>query len=93
MAIAARVNHGRWIVDCPACPSAALLEQAQEEGPSRGACRDCGAPFGLVVVPGSADRRALEDALARRPVANQNWEPGETLADLLVENELQGVAS
>lgn len=41
-------------------------------------------------APGSA-RDAIEAALLSRKPANRNWHPGETVADLVAENEAHGV--
>lgn len=75
--VEARVNHGRWLVDCPACKGAEL---ASEDG---FICCSCGAGRYTVVWP---DNRAdIETVLDSRPVANRNWHLGETVDDLLAE--------
>lgn len=75
--VKARVNHGRWVADCPACPSAQLAGETF-------VCADCGSGPFTVVWPRSAGK--IEDALEVRPVANRNWNPGESLARLRAEN-------
>ncbi len=75
----ARVNHGRWVVDCE-CAGAEL---AWDEGVFM--CLSCfnlehGHKYRPVVFP--KNRRAIELELMRRPVANRNWDIGETVAYL-----------
>lgn len=86
MAVAARINHGRWIVDCPACPNAHLLPVDGNEF----RCANCGSGPHDVNVP--ADRHDIEEALEPRDVLNRNWQPGETVADLHAANVEHGVA-
>lgn len=77
----ARHNWGRWIIDCPACPSALTVPP----GTAAADCWDCGADLGQVVWP--PDPGGIEVILAMRPDPNtRSWEPGETLAALLAEN-------
>lgn len=83
----ARVNHGRWIVDCE-CAGAEL---AFEEGVFM--CLSCfnlehGHKYRLVVFP--KNRKAIELLLMGRPVVNRNWELGESLALLKADNKLHG---
>lgn len=101
----AYLNHGRWVADCPRehCSYAFELEQGQ----GRYTCRTrqgkgCGAE---APVEWPADAAEIERALERRPVeATRNWFPhdhdlavlaglphGQTVADLLAENEEHGV--
>lgn len=88
MELAARLNHGRWLVDCRACPGAGLLNRLEPDGRFR--CPDCGAGPHAVVVPD--DRDAIEDAVAPREISNRNWRPGETVEDLIAANVEHGVA-
>lgn len=75
-----RVEYGRWIVDCP-CASA----MAVEVGAADVRCWDCGEVIGPIVWP--PDPPAIAVILGYRPHrVNRNWLPGETLADLLMEN-------
>ena len=85
--IQARVNHGRWIVDCE-CLGAEL---AFEEGEFM--CLSCfnfelGHKYRKVVFP--KNRKKIELLLIGRPVANRNWSPGESLAKLKAENDKGG---
>jgi len=80
----ARVNHGRWIVDCE-CLGA---EFAWEEGIFM--CLSCfnashKHQYRPVIFP--KNRKAIELLLLPRPVPYRNWYPGESLAKLKAENE------
>ena len=95
----ARINHGKWIASCtcgaprnvvptPGCIVflAVLL----------GWCVRCGnRPWGggwrTVIVPPQDERVQIEAVLTCRPdPATRNWEPGETVADLIRENREHG---
>ena len=79
----AELNHGRWIVKCPECPSA-----SERGGPGftdgvSFVCVNCGAG-GVPVWPEDRDR--IEVAVQGRPQRNRNWEPGEPVDLLIAEN-------
>lgn len=85
-----RVNHGRWIVDCPFCTSAQLASLTDP----RFLCAECGnvnadGKWLPIVWPAGAE--VLEAALAIRPTENRNWSPGESVADLHRENTEHGI--
>lgn len=81
--IAARVDHGRWLVDCP-CGNGAPVTPWQEAAPEA-VCLSCGTVFVMVIFPANVD--AIEQTLVQRRFrTNQNWRPSETLAQLLSEN-------
>lgn len=87
----ARIDHGRWVVDCPFCPSA---QMAFEED-HRFLCADClnadaSGAWVRVIWPKPAVRKAIEGPLVVRPKANQNWRPGESPAELRAENQARG---
>jgi hypothetical protein len=95
-AVAARCNWSRWIVDCSSCPSALAVPVGTHEV----SCWDCGQPIGPIVWP--PDPVAITTLLAMRPLwvksedgetwdCPRNWEPGETLEDLLRENTEHGL--
>ena len=80
----ARVNHGRWIVDCE-CNSAEL---AFDEGLFM--CQTCwnaahSNQLRRFVFPGN--RLKIEAILMMRPDLNRNWYVGETLTKLEAENK------
>lgn len=89
--VSAYINHGRWIVDCPArCGSAMVVSETDP----RFLCVVCGNPendawYG-VAFP--ADKADIEAELLKRPArdgfqaASRNWSPTETVADLRREN-------
>ena len=85
----ARVDHGRWIVDCP-CRAASMI-WLEELVTWCAACanRHCGGQWQPVALPATA-RRIEEILLARPDAANRNWFPGETVDDLLAENAEHG---
>lgn len=78
------VSQGRWSVTCP-CGGG---EYAWEEGWMM--CHSCfngymGHKFRRTVFPN--DRKDIEALLLVRPLQKREWHIGETLADLLRENE------
>lgn len=90
----ARHNWGRWIADCPACPSAVALSPGMDTA----VCWDCGEKVDPILWP--ADPDGIETLLSMRPafvkddngswICPRNWEPGETLNDLLADNVTHG---
>lgn len=91
-AIAAYINHGRWVVECPDCCGAQF---ACPDDP-RFMCNNCANAMNDGMwrpVLWIKDRAKIEVLLKPRPVENQNWRPGETLADLKAENKQFGVAA
>lgn len=85
----ARVDHGRWVVDCPFCPSA----QVAFETDRRYLCADCGnAAVGgaWVRVLWPPDPAVIEGLLRPRPPAHRSWRPAETVEQLEAENRLHG---
>lgn len=79
------VNHGRWIVNCPFCPSA---EYASLED-RRFFCTDCGNPLvggAWLPVRWPAHHAEIERLLVSRPRTARNWMPHESLKDLEREN-------
>ena len=86
--VGARVDHGRWIADCPTggCNGAAA---AWVEMP-RACCLDCGTIF-PVEFPDAAEIESAEVVLAARPEEARNWLPAEeTVADLRRDNIVRG---
>ena len=96
--VAARINHGRWLVDCPGCNSALVVDLSQPVF----MCVECAnagneGKWFAVIVP--TNREAIETELLKRPwngrnpaeAVNRNWEPGETVATLKQENIDHGI--
>ncbi len=83
----ARINHGVWVFDCD-CGAGV----AADPHFSAGYCFGCGAIHTNVVWPSTEDRLNIEHViLARHKTVNRNWDPDETLADVLVTNVEHGV--
>lgn len=85
----ARVDHGRWIVDCPHCKGA---ECVTLDDPVF-LCLSCGneavgGKLYRVKFPPPARRRKLEALLAERPLFGQNWDPSISLTRVRTENEI-----
>lgn len=85
--VAARANWGRWIADCLTCGSADRFRPGTPDM----TCMECGA-YQEIVWPAESLVVGVERLLMMRPnPATRNWEPGETLHDLLAENVEHGV--
>ena len=86
----ARLNHARWIADCPFCKGAEIVsaESPQLFCQSCGMKENGGHPM-PVVFPGS--RRQIEALVRGRPAENCNWEPHETKRDLWRDNQDHGI--
>jgi hypothetical protein len=83
---AAYVNHGRWVVDCPFCPSASFASPSDPRF-FCAACRNGFVGGDLVHVDFPDEIDAIEAALLARPnEVNRNWTPAETLDDLHAQN-------
>ncbi|GAA0528851.1 hypothetical protein GCM10010172_06830 [Paractinoplanes ferrugineus] len=84
-AIQARHNWNRWVVDCGNCPSALTVPP----GTPHTQCWDCGFLIGPIVWPRDPD--GIVAILSYRPDPNtRNWDPGETMEDLLAQNAEAG---
>lgn len=84
IAVPAYANHGRWIAECPDCSGAQMASPSDY----RFMCNLCanvavGGAWRPVTWP--EERDSIEALLIERPLANQNWTPGETLDDLADE--------
>jgi len=86
----ARVEHGRWIVDCPDCKGAGFAWEDERLF----MCQSCwnaavGGAWRPITFP--AEREAIEAVLLARPLhTNRNWFPHETVDDLRAENVAHG---
>jgi hypothetical protein len=77
------VNWGRWVADCPDpdCSNA-------EELTAAAAVMVCGFCSRSWPIVWPVDVALIDAALSVRPVpSTRNWVPGETVTDLLDENE------
>ena len=90
----AEINHGRWIIECPFCPSAQLATMQEGETFFCVVCRNAEVNNGLVPVvhPSAKQLQGIEKELVRRrDAATRNWRPGENVASLRAENKRMGV--
>ena len=91
----AKLEHGRWIVDCAAddCRAVLFADRAACECRDESVCDHPTVPCGAPIVAVFPDDRANIDGLvSRRPRRlNRNWTPGETVEALKAENLLHGV--
>lgn len=86
------INHGRWLVACPWCAGAELVDPADPVFYCL-SCQNEQAGNQLVIVAFPEQREALERLLLRRPdPKTRNWLEGETVDDLLRENAAHGVS-
>jgi RNase P subunit RPR2 len=85
----ARIEHSRWIVDCPNCNSA---EYAFEDGLFF--CSQClnsnvqGKAY-RVKIP--KERKQIENILSKRAIKNRHWYPKENVKELETENLKHGL--
>jgi len=84
--IEARIEHARWIADCPNCNSAEFLFEDKLFMCS--SCNNSDVRGKVRKVKVHKDRKKIEDLLKARPVHNRHWREPETVADLENENEL-----
>lgn len=86
----AYVNHGRWVVECE-CHGAQRVDFNHPVY----FCLSCenrafGGRMRPIIIP--ENYKEIEAALLLRPdETTRNWLPGETVADLLHENEQHGI--
>lgn len=86
-----RINHGRWLADCPYCTGAQLADPLDH----RFFCVDCLMEQGNgrwceVEWPVAITANTIEAALAGRPTSAKNWEHWESVSFLLSENVMHG---
>lgn len=84
----ARLNHGRWLINCPECNGAELYH-----GEPTFKCQNPGCPEYLKEKPAAVTKLKNEiDALVKnRRRENMNWNIGESLEQLKRENARNGV--
>ena len=91
--IRARIDHGRWIADCPLqyagqdCLGAECVTDSEKTF----MCLSCGnteveGKLLKVRFPAKGKRDKIELSLNERPEANRNWFPGETPEKIAKEN-------
>ena len=85
------VNHGRWLIPCPWCFSAAMASRDDHRFYCV-ECRNVGVGGKWVPVKWPESKDEIEALLVmRHDPRTRNWAPPETVADLLAENESRGV--
>ena len=90
----ARLNHGRWVVDCSSddCEAVLFADRAACECRDESVCDHSAVPCGAPIVASfPADRSDIDGLMGRRRRPNRNWETPETVAELKRENLLHGV--
>ena len=86
----AYANRGRWVALCPFLCGGA--HEARDESFLCALCQNGGTGRPIALVwPSPEDRKAIEQALAVRPVIAQNWNIDENIWYLLVENVEHGL--
>ena len=89
----AYLNHGRWVVDCPAddCEAVLFADRDFCECSDVSVCDHSALPCGTLLDSIFPDNRADIDRLMNlRRRRNRNW-TGESMSDLKAENLLHGV--
>ena len=89
MKLQARVNHGRWLADCPQCGGAEIARPDRLFKCQSGYTGFNGEPVmcGFTAeIEFPNEKAVIESLLGSRSIQNQNWLPGETLAHLMKEN-------
>jgi hypothetical protein len=88
--VQAEINHGRWIARC-ACGGAEDVAPAEPVF----YCLSCGNADNdghVMTIEFPTDREAIEAALLKRPeMENRNWQPSESVDDLMGENKAHGL--
>lgn len=88
----ARIESGAWLVECPGCHDAFMVDDQD----LLFNCVGCGSMGGWHPVVMPAERAEIEAVLLLRPgfrhnAPNRNWIPGETVEDLKRENLEHGI--
>ena len=85
----ARIEHARFIVDCPNCNSAEYAFEDNLFFCSQCLNSDIEGKSRKVKMP--KDRKQIEGILGKRLIKNRHWFPAETIEDLENENLKMGV--
>ena len=86
----ARIEHARFIVDCPNCNSAEFAFEDNLFFCSQCKNSDIQGKARRVIMP--PERKQIEEILGKRPIINRHWNPGETVEALQNENILHGLS-
>uniref|UniRef100_A0A6M3JT42 Uncharacterized protein n=1 Tax=viral metagenome TaxID=1070528 RepID=A0A6M3JT42_9ZZZZ len=85
----ARIEHARFIVDCPNCNSAEFYFEDKLFFCSL--CKNSNVGGKVYKVKTPNDRKKIEAILGKRPIKNRHWTEPETLKDLEKENKAHGL--
>lgn len=95
--LVARVNHGTWIASCDCgargipAPGCVVFVDKQLGWCARCGNQGSGHGWRPVQIPSADLRNQIEAVLLCRPnVGDRNWEPGESVADLIAQNQEHG---
>ncbi len=80
----ARIEHSRYVVDCPNCNSAEFAFEDNLFLCSMCNNSDIGGKLRKVKMP--KDRKEIEAILSKRQIKNRHWIPSQTIKDLENEN-------
>ena len=80
----ARIDHARFIVDCPNCGSAEFYFEDKLFMCSL--CNNSNVEGKVYKVKTPKDRKKIEVILGKRPIKNRHWTEPETVEDLEKEN-------
>jgi len=83
--VSAMVNHGRWMVSCPWCAGAEILYLSKLQFLCL-SCMNKSVNGRFITVDLPSFHNAIEVQLLKRPIQFQNYEPGQTIQDLVNEN-------
>jgi hypothetical protein len=80
----ARIDHGRWVADCPFCPGAQIVTPTDPRFLCAGLDGCANVPvagaYVRVIFPDQKTVGHIEAALRARPAIHAHWLPGEPVA-------------
>ncbi len=85
----ARIEYGRWIVDCPNCGNAEFAFEDKLFFCSL--CHNSNINGQVRKVKMPKERTGIENVLGTRCIVNRHWKDTETIKDLESENTKMGV--
>jgi hypothetical protein len=85
----ARIEHARFLVDCPNCNNAEFYFEDKLFLCSLCGNSNIGGKVYKVKLP--KERKEIETVLGKRAIVNRHWKESETLKDLKTENTIMGV--
>lgn len=85
----ARIEHARYIIDCPNCNSAEFAFEDKLFFCS--ICSNSNVEGKILKVKMPKERKEIESILSKRLIVNRHWLPNETVSDLRKESLKMGV--